>query len=291
MNFRTEQYFLIADLRLLLLAEEMLLESRGFEPFKINGGEVDICIRLRQKEKLSLTESEKLFCGEGFDIIRTANGLARCYHEFQRPEKAYALRYRQDRSHVMIEYRKEAAAYFMEYRNCFYHMALEDLLLPFQRFVLHASYIRTKFGGLLFSGVSGVGKSTQADLWCRYLGADLVNGDKPIVGRLADGTWRAYGSPYAGSSRCYRNESDRVRAVIFLQQSPENSLRRLALNETFRRLYENTIVNSWNPEFVSEICDLLNGFSVEIPAYEFCCTPDLRAVRFLEQALERGESG
>ena len=102
--------------------------------------------------------------------------------------------------------------------------------------ILHASFVSTRYGGLLFSGVSGIGKSTQADLWQRYEGAELLNGDRTVLRRM-DGVWTAFGSPYAGSSNCFVNESRPVRAIVLLSQGSACSLRRLSPAAAFRGLY------------------------------------------------------
>ena len=56
--------------------------------------------------------------------------------------------------------------------------------------------------GILFSGPSGIGKSTQAALWQRYAGAEIVNGDRALV-RPDTGT--VSGVFYAGTSGISRN--------------------------------------------------------------------------------------
>lgn len=90
-------------------------------------------------------------------------------------------------------------ALFSETHNCFSHIGFEELLIGRDRLTLHASLVDSPYGGLLFSGVSGVGKSTQGDLWERFADASLINGDRPILRKTSDG-WMASGSPYAGSS-------------------------------------------------------------------------------------------
>ena len=78
---------------------------------------------------------------------------------------------------------------------------------------------------MLIAGYPGIGKSTQADLWQRYEGAELLNGDRTVLRRI-DGVWTAFGSPYAGSSNCFVNESRPVRAIVLLSQGSVCSLRR-----------------------------------------------------------------
>ena len=76
--------------------------------------------------------------------------------------------------------------------------SLFDILADAGMLVLHSAYIITRQGqGILFSGPSGIGKSTQAALWQRYAGAEIVNGDRALV-RPDTGT--VSGVFYAGTS-------------------------------------------------------------------------------------------
>ena len=63
--------------------------------------------------------------------------------------------------------------------------SLFDILADAGMLVLHSSYIVTRQEqGILFSGPSGIGKSTQAALWQRYAGAEIVNGDRAWCGPI-----------------------------------------------------------------------------------------------------------
>lgn len=80
---------------------------------------------------------------------------------------------------------------------------LFDILADAGMLVLHSAYIVTRQGeGILFSGPSGIGKSTQAALWQRYGAAQTVNGDRALV-RPDTGT--VSGVMYAGTSGICRN--------------------------------------------------------------------------------------
>lgn len=104
-----------------------------------------------------------------------------------RTEVTFARRYRESLSTQTV---LEAASLF-------------DILADARMLVLHSSYIVTRQGqGILFSGPSGIGKSTQAALWQRYAGAEIVNGDRALV-RPDTGT--VSGVFYAGTSGISRN--------------------------------------------------------------------------------------
>ena len=106
-------------------------------------------------------------------------------------------------------------------RNIWDILGMEDILLRHSGLLLHSSFIRCQGKAVLFSAPCGTGKSTQAELWEKYKGADIVNGDRAGLRRLDCG-WAAFGLPYAGSSGIYRNESAPLEAVILLRQAEEN---------------------------------------------------------------------
>ena len=162
---------------------------------------------------------------------------------------------------------------------------LEVHLASIEAISLHSSLIRYHDCAILFSAPSGTGKSTQAELWKRYRDADLINGDRSII-RKHDGVWTAYGSPYAGTSGLFRNESVPIQVIVILRQSDKNTLRVLGQAEAFRCLYSETIVPRWNDEIHSHIMDIITQITAEVPVVMLSCRPEESAVDLLDQFLQ-----
>lgn len=266
---------------------QSILTTENFWCFQTEASTPDCIVTFRVYEKLSWPSAEPLFANFAFSVYPDGEGgYIRLYHDHKEGDRPYAIgRIAPDGRSETVDYLADSAGFFSETQNTFSHIALEELLLHRDRIILHASFITASLGGILFSGPSGVGKSTQAALWERFEGARQINGDRPILGR-EDDRWIAYGSPYAGSSRCHVNESCPVRAIVLLEQGPENSLTRLTVGQAFHRLFAQTTVNSWNPWFVERVCDLVSHLAASVPVYCLSCTPDRRAVETLKTALK-----
>lgn len=212
-------------------------------------------------------------------------GYQRSFFDPPRGEEPYALgTYDYPNGQITIDYLDRGRQCVSEMSNSFFHIGFEALLIQENRLCFHAACVDTPLGGILFSGPSGIGKSTQADLWCRYGGGRLINGDRPILSKDADG-WRAWGSPYAGSSRCYVNESCPICAIVLLKQAPDCSARRLGMGEAFRGIYAGLTMYSWNREFVAAAFDMAMDLAASVPVFEFACTPEQCAVECLEKKL------
>ncbi len=175
-------------------------------------------------------------------------------------------------------------------RNIWDILGMEDILLRHSGLLLHSSFIRYRGKAVLFSAPCGTGKSTQAELWEKYEGADIINGDRSGLRRLDCG-WAAFGLPYAGSSGIYRNENAPLAAVILLRQAEENRLRRMKAVEVFPDLYREITVHRWDRNFVSESTELLLQLLCEIPVYLLECRPDQEAVQLVRDEIFGGNPG
>lgn len=208
---------------------------------------------------------------------------------FSAPESAepYACAvWDKDRKRIRVEYLKGESSRFSSLMGCFFYLDMEQILIQNDRLWPHASCVDTEFGGILFSGVSGIGKSTQAELWCRYRNARQINGDRPILSGTEKG-WLAWGAPYAGSSRCYVNDCCKVSAIVMLRQEAQCSLRRLGAAEAFREIWKGLALCSWDRNFMEKASGLTMDLIGQIPVYVMGCTPDERAVCCLEQELRK----
>ncbi len=187
-----------------------------------------------------------------------------------------------------MRYHPRIEGHFAALRGCLIHTPVEQILLLHHRFFLHASLVTSPFGGLLFTGDSGVGKSTQAELWREHRGSEIINGDRAIVA-IEENGWCAFGSPYAGSSGYFVRGDAPIRAIILLEQAQENRVTVVSTSEAFKKLFLQVSLNHSQPEQVNRLCDLLMELISAVPIYRLRCTPDVRAVQVLEAALRKGE--
>lgn len=282
-----EYGFEVAGTGVLLKTEKMISISDRFRPFlKDSHFQSDYEAVFHQVEQLPDQPEEWLWREEAVDVGKFLSGqYCRRFRDVMQNGQVYAVgRYDWDRKHIDIAYLADGEGHLNQSDNCFFHIAWETIMQLEKRMILHACAVDTAFGGILFSGKSGIGKSTQGTLWCEYEGARLVNGDRPLI-RKENDVWYAYGAPYAGSSKCHRNIKSPVRAVVLLKQDSQCSIRRLRGMEAFRGVYEGMTISSWNLRCVENCCDLALALVTEIPVYEMACTPDRQAVALLKKTL------
>lgn len=165
--------------------------------------------------------------------------------------------------------------------------ALEKQMIEKECLVLHCSYIKHKEHAILFSGPSGIGKSTQADLWKKYKQVEILNGDKALLNKGRD--WQVYGWPVCGSSEICENKKNKLGSIVFLKQGKENKVVKLSKSQAVKNLISQVTINYWNGNFVNKAITLIEDMVEDINVYELTCTPDKDAVETLEQALGENE--
>ena len=279
------RYFRIAGLVLKLVPPCETTVEEAFRPFEIQPEKPEIRVHFTCCPELQKPDGTEVCREPGITICSGASGNCRVFYSNTMQTDIQALsRYEWKTGVAEIQYPEGRQNAFSRVGCIFGHIGFEEVMASRNRLILHASLIDTPAGGILFSGVSGIGKSTQAELWHKWEGAEILNGDRPIL-YLSEEGWQAWGSPYAGSSRYHINQKTSVAAVILLRQDKICRLRRLSPSEAFRRLYPAVTVNSWNQEYVNRACDLLSGLVQSKPVYEYSCTADETAVKVLKKEL------
>ena len=164
--------------------------------------------------------------------------------------------------------------------------ALERRMLDRSALILHSAYINYQGEAILFSAPSGTGKSTQADLWKQYQGAEIINGDRSLL-QCIGGRWLARGWPVCGSSEICHNTDTTIRCIVTLDQSQDgkNHIDLMKPGDAFRRLYSQITVNGWNVASVNRGIDLLSDLLSQVPVYHLSATISKEAVDTLHQLL------
>lgn len=154
---------------------------------------------------------------------------------------------------------------------------------------MHASLIDISGRGIMFLGPSGIGKTTQAELWMKYRNAEIINGDMVFVKQEEDG-FLGCGSPWHGSSPYCLNRQVPLAALVILKQSPENSIRRLTGFEMVAEVMNSVFFPTWYKEGHEAACKTLDALLRTVPVYELSCRPDEEAVRLTEEAVFGGRA-
>lgn len=149
---------------------------------------------------------------------------------------------------------------------------------------LHSSLIDFQGQGLMFLGPSGIGKTTQAELWNRYRDARIINGDIVFVQEKED-CFLGWGTPWHGSSPYCENASVPVKALVVLKQAPENSIRELTGFEKVTAVSNSVFYPQWLENGMELCLETLDHLLTRLPVYELCCRPDEEAVKLTEETI------
>ena len=161
----------------------------------------------------------------------------------------------------------------------FYTHAVQRQIIQF-----HSSLIDFRGHGLMFLGPSGIGKTTQAELWNQYRDALIINGDIVFV-QETKGTFLGWGTPWHGSSPYCENTNVPVDALIVLKQDEENSIRELTGFEKVSAVSNSVFYPQWLENGMDLCLEVLDHLLTSLPVYELCCRPDEEAVALTEKTI------
>lgn len=223
------------------------------------------------------------FTGDHMEIYRVKNGWLRIYTPLIAEDGCQVVCFLSDSGTNRLFYPSSCWKKYAAELRLFHLIGAETLLLRHHAFLLHSSLVVHNGKAILFSGPSGIGKSTQADLWEKHMGSKVVNGDRCVVIQKENGFYGA-GSPWAGTSGIYHNDQAPIAAIILLKQASHNRIWRLGA-EAFPALFSQTTVNSWDSKFMSVITDLYQELFLRVPIYALECRPDEEAVQLVQKTI------
>ena len=172
-------------------------------------------------------------------------------------------------------------------REMFNAMGFDVLLAKERKLNLHASFIVYRNKAILFSAPSGTGKSTQADLWKKYVSSvEIINGDRAIIG-IEDGDVKAYGLPFCGTSKITINQNFNLNTIVILRQGKINKLIELSAKDSYKYLYSQINWIGWDKKLQINILDLLEKVVSSIKIYYFECLPEQSAVEMLKTMIAK----
>lgn len=208
---------------------------------------------------------------EYFTVSSSVNHIIRCGNDIMLSDITW------ENTVILPLYRQINLPSFL--CQCFYSHAVQKRIL-----YLHSSLLAYQKRGLMFLGPSGIGKTTQAELWNKYRDALIINGDVVFVQETED-AFLGWGTPWHGSSPYCENTSVPVSALIVLKQAEENSIRELTGFEKVTAVSESVFYPRWLENGMELCLETLDHLLSRLPVYELSCRPDEDAVRLVEETV------
>lgn len=178
--------------------------------------------------------------------------------------------------------------------DLFHAMRLGYLYLAGQRglFALHSASILYRERAWLFSGPSGMGKSTQAGLWREAFGVPCLNGDLNLLslrdgeGREQPGKVFVHGLPWCGTSGISTTQTVELGGVILLRQDREDRVELLAPDKKQLMVMNRLISPSWTEEMAAANLAFAGALADRAAVWRYRCTKELSAAHTLRAHID-----
>ncbi len=147
--------------------------------------------------------------------------------------------------------------------------------------MIHASGIQFQEKGFIFSGISGRGKTTMAQLWDSN-GALVIHDDRLIIRRIRS-FYKMFNTPV------YRNDEARespLDAIFIIEHGTENEAIPLKGVKATTSLLSNCIQHNWGETIIRQSLDAAIRICTDIPVYQLRFRPDHSVIDYLLQQEE-----
>lgn len=143
--------------------------------------------------------------------------------------------------------------------------------------MMHASCVFDGKKGRMFSGFSGVGKSTMSRIWAES-GCTVINDDRLII-RETDNGFFVYNTPMY-----YKDLSKKtpLNAVYLIRHSSENKIQKLKGALAASRTMAFCIQNNYDQHFVADRLDFFVRLAAAVDIYDLGFVPNASVIEFIK---------
>jgi len=163
---------------------------------------------------------------------------------------------------------------------------IAEILPTYNATVFHGALISLNNEGYLFTGRSGIGKTTHINNWLKeYKDTRIINGDKPIL-KIVNNELIGYGTPWSGKENLNTNDSVKIKAIIILEQDKTNHIEQLNIKDAYTTLLSQTYRTS-KPDGVKQALELSLKMAGLIKVYRLGCNMDQQSAKVAYEGINK----
>ena len=161
-------------------------------------------------------------------------------------------------------------------------------------FALHSASILYRGQAWLFSGHSGMGKSTHTNLWKEQFGTEIINGDLNLIGWTENRQNQSkqpivYGMPWCGTSGIASTKSYPLGGIVLLGRADANRFESLSQDQKIVRVMQRMISPVWTEDMLEANLKCAAQLSKQIPIYYLLCTKEPSAAQVMKTRIDQEE--
>ena len=158
------------------------------------------------------------------------------------------------------------------------------------RFAVHSASILYRSKAWLFSGHSGMGKSTHTALWHELFQTPYLNGDLNLIGS-ENGQLFVYGIPWCGTSGIFTTKQYPLGGIVLLGRHPERDLiEELSAPDKILRVMQRMISPAWTAELLNQNLSFASEIAAKVPVFHLSCTMRPSAAQAARDEIDRQEA-
>lgn len=141
---------------------------------------------------------------------------------------------------------------------------------------IHASGVNNLGHGYLFSGVSGKGKSTMANIW-ENTGSKVIHDDRLIIRKTRDG-YTMYSTPV------YKDDeprSSQINKIFLIEHGVKNKAINVSGAAAVSLVMANCIQHNWNSEIIARLLGSISIMCKKISVVKLAFRPDRNIIDYI----------
>lgn len=172
-------------------------------------------------------------------------------------------------------------------------------------FAIHSASILYRDQVWLFSGHSGMGKSTHTNLWKEQFGTKIINGDLNLIGwsngeqtnigqsvnkPSSKGHTIVYGMPWCGTSGIASTKSYPLGGIVLLGRSDNDHFEALTNDQKIVRVMQRMISPVWTEDMLEANLECAAKLAKEVPIYYLLCTKEPSAAYVMKARIDKEDA-
>lgn len=135
---------------------------------------------------------------------------------------------------------------------------------------IHGACVELGDYAVIFTGPSGVGKSTRAQAWVDGLSARWISGDRPAV-RIEKDRCVVCGVPWDGKEQIFRDIEKPLKCILEVRRASSNYVRKLSREQARKLTAQQAFVPMWDTDAAFAAMANVREMVDRVPVYRVFC--------------------